>query len=227
MTPEAIAQLRQDFEAHNPDLNFQEDANHPGHYWSEVTARRWQGWLGHAQAASALPQNLGLVAVVEENALDDDPFAARIRYVHNPVPIGAELHWSHPEPTEITVNNAPTLTQAAADVLAERKRQIEQEGWTPEHDSAHRDGSLSQAAACYASNAATWLGMVQSGAKNLMDAGRYAELSPLRLRWPWAAEWWKPKTPRRDLVRAGALILAEIERLDRAAATQESGDRTL
>lgn len=35
--------------------------------------------------------------------------------------------------------------------------------------------------------------------------------------WPWDWAWWKPKNPRRDLVRAAALIIAEIERLDRAA----------
>lgn len=35
--------------------------------------------------------------------------------------------------------------------------------------------------------------------------------------WPWHRVWWKPSTRRRNLVKAGALILAEIERLDRAA----------
>jgi hypothetical protein len=35
-------------------------------------------------------------------------------------------------------------------------------------------------------------------------------------RWPWSQDWWKPTNPRRDLVKAGALIAAEIERLDRA-----------
>lgn len=39
--------------------------------------------------------------------------------------------------------------------------------------------------------------------------------------WPWGAEWWKPKEPRRDLVRAGALIIAEIERLDRREGRDE------
>jgi hypothetical protein len=42
-----------------------------------------------------------------------------------------------------------------------------------------------------------------------MGCGRY---------WPWEDKWWKPKDRRRDLVRAGALIVAEIERLDRLAA---------
>jgi len=34
--------------------------------------------------------------------------------------------------------------------------------------------------------------------------------------WPWGKEWWKPSDRRRDLVKAGALIAAEIDRLDRA-----------
>ena len=92
------------------------------------------------------------------------------------------------------------FTQAAYDVLAERRRQVEADGWTPEHDDQHEVGELATAAACYAGNAG---GYVWAG-------GRPGEV------WPWAREWWKPSTPRRDLVKAAALILAEIERLDRA-----------
>lgn len=33
--------------------------------------------------------------------------------------------------------------------------------------------------------------------------------------WPWAKKYWKPKTPLEDLVKAGALIAAEIDRLQR------------
>lgn len=44
---------------------------------------------------------------------------------------------------------AQPLTDAARDVLAERQRQISAEGWTPEHDDEHADGSLSQAALTY------------------------------------------------------------------------------
>lgn len=42
--------------------------------------------------------------------------------------------------------------------------------------------------------------------------------------WPraWDLERWKPKDRRRDLIRAAALIVAEIERLDRAAASTET-----
>lgn len=87
-------------------------------------------------------------------------------------------------------------SQAVLDVAAERRRQIEVEGWTPEHDDEHKDGQLALAAACYALNAA---GCGCEVARN----------------WPWRGVWWKPSTPRRDLVKAAALILAEIERLDR------------
>lgn len=91
------------------------------------------------------------------------------------------------------------MTPAAIDVLAERRRQVEAEGWTPEHDDAYDSGSLAKAAACYA--------LSSVGVRGDDDA-------QLRF-WPWLDTWWKPSTPRRDLVKAGALILAEIERLDR------------
>ncbi|MCC3679189.1 hypothetical protein LLE81_00060 [Staphylococcus epidermidis] len=97
---------------------------------------------------------------------------------------------------------APLLSTAARDVLAERNRQITAEGWTPAHDDEHSEGEMADAAGCYAHAAAGW---------NTYSA---------RDRWPWSLKWWKPSTPRRDLVKAGALILAEIERLDRAAAKQ-------
>ena len=102
--------------------------------------------------------------------------------------------------------NAP---QAWVDVLAERRRQVEVEGWTSNHDDKHYDGSMAMAAACYASNAAAWAARVTPKLRE-----QYTVLSP-SFRWPWALEWWKPKSQRQDLVRAAALILAEIERLDR------------
>jgi hypothetical protein len=93
---------------------------------------------------------------------------------------------------------------AAADVIAERRRQVEVEDWTPDHDDGHKSGELAIAAACYALNATD-----DTDGPEVRFVG--AEL------WPWADEWWKPTDPRRDLVKAGALLIAEIERLDRAA----------
>lgn len=93
-------------------------------------------------------------------------------------------------------------TAAARDVLIERARQINNEGFSPEQDDRYQDGSLADAAACYA----------------LIATGRRICSGSIPHYWPqtWAHSWWKPTTQRRDLVKAGALILAEIERLDRA-----------
>lgn len=93
---------------------------------------------------------------------------------------------------------AEPVTAAARDVLAERQRQVAVEGWTPEHDDQYQNDELSLAAACYAIASDTAL---QTSSPNM---------------WPWPEDWWKPTTERRNLVKAGALILAEIERLDRA-----------
>lgn len=80
-------------------------------------------------------------------------------------------------------------------IAEERKRQIEKEGWTREHDDLHKDGQMAQAAACYV-------------------VPILAEISYL---WPWEEKWWKPCPDNRirELQKAGALIAAEIDRLNR------------
>ncbi|HHW2087655.1 TPA: hypothetical protein ACUT5H_000248 [Pseudomonas aeruginosa] len=91
------------------------------------------------------------------------------------------------------------VPQAWHDVQAERRRQNNAEGWTPEHDDLYCAAELPRAAAAY----------ILSGANDEAPAI-----------WPFVAKWWKPRDARANYVRAGALILAEIERLDRAAASQ-------
>ncbi|WP_193391785.1 hypothetical protein [Trabulsiella odontotermitis] len=98
-------------------------------------------------------------------------------------------------------------SQAAVDVLAERQRQILSEGWTPEHDDEHGRGEMAMAAVCYIN---------ETGTVNRNGGKPWG--------WPWDASWWKPNTRRRNLVKAGALILAEIERGDRAFAGREEGN---
>lgn len=100
------------------------------------------------------------------------------------------------------IASAGTQANAARDVLAERRRQAEAEGWLPSHDDEHEGCELAMAAACYAGNA---------GGYSWIDGWPGENL------WPWSRDHWKPSTARRDLVKAAALILAEIERLDRAA----------
>lgn len=93
------------------------------------------------------------------------------------------------------------LSKAAADVLDERQRQIEVEGWTREHDAEHCHAELATAAVCYVLCATSGF-----------SAEEYAGDVPSA--WPWDPKWWKPKGYRRDLVRAAALLIAEIERSD-------------
>ncbi|KAA5558367.1 hypothetical protein F3G54_27770 [Pseudomonas aeruginosa] len=99
------------------------------------------------------------------------------------------------------------IPQAWLDVQAERRRQVEAEGWTPEHDDEHSHGQMARAAACYA--------LAGSSAPNDGTAALLVSLA-----WPWDEQWWKPSTARRDMVKACALGLAEIERLDRVAGSQ-------
>jgi hypothetical protein len=109
-----------------------------------------------------------------------------------------------------------TQTDAARDVLAERQRQVEAEGWTPDRDDNYTDGELARAAAAY-SLAST---ADAEGRAAMESLGSIAAPAEVVEAWPalWGSEWLKPKNRRADLVRAGALLLAEVERLDRAAA---------
>lgn len=86
----------------------------------------------------------------------------------------------------------------AEQIAVERQRQIEAEGWTPEHDDTHDKCEMAVAAACYT----LW-------------SDSYPNSGEPPVEWPWSPLWWKPKNYRNDLVRAGALIAAEIDRLDR------------
>ncbi len=95
-------------------------------------------------------------------------------------------------------------TRAAVDVLSERRRQIEVEGLAPDLDDELSDGSIAMAGACYAAHAAC------------QARGAEAPDGPPK-DWPLEASRWKPSEPRRNLVKAAAMLLAEIERLDRAA----------
>lgn len=91
-------------------------------------------------------------------------------------------------------------------VVAERYRQIEQEGWSLDHDDKHKVGDLCAAGACYALQADTW---EKFPATTKTMPPTYPSF------WPWSHSWWKPVGFRRDLVKAAALILAEGERFDR------------
>lgn len=87
-------------------------------------------------------------------------------------------------------------------IALERVRQLAEEGWHADHDDEHCNFELLTAAACYIQNASR----LKYHARRLPPAD-----------WPWDSEWWKPTDRVRDLVKAGALIAAEIDRLVREA----------
>jgi hypothetical protein len=92
-------------------------------------------------------------------------------------------------------------------ILAERERQKNFEGWTADHDDFQNcDGELLRAGMCYLAFAK--MGYAPGG----LDGVRFDAATP-PMGWSWEAKWWKPKNQMRDLERAGALVLAEKERL--------------
>jgi hypothetical protein len=85
----------------------------------------------------------------------------------------------------------------------ERARQVQEEGRTPEHDDGHDGQELAMAAATY---------LLCSDIERVNLSALGHEL------WPWAPDSPKVTGDRiTNLVKAGALIAAEIDRLDRAS----------
>lgn len=84
-------------------------------------------------------------------------------------------------------------------ITAERGRQVHTEGYTPEADTRYVEGELRDAAIAYL--------MVcdASAGENAADV------------WPWPPRSFKPGDELHNLVRAGALIAAEIDRLIKKA----------
>lgn len=93
-------------------------------------------------------------------------------------------------------------SQGALEIARERRRQIEEEGYTAERDDGYTESELEVAAACYA--------VVGTGTKVYCCDGTDA--------WPWGpdADNRAAMSRRRRLVIAGALIAAAIDRIDRA-----------
>lgn len=95
------------------------------------------------------------------------------------------------------------------DVYTERLEQITRHGYSARSDDGWEGRELAQAGACYA----------DAGGMSNRERMIYIPGVPPPT-WPktWPKDWWSPKTRRADLVRAAALLVAEIERLDRAEA---------
>jgi hypothetical protein len=91
-------------------------------------------------------------------------------------------------------------------IAEERERQVSKGGWTALHDQGHHRGEIAMAAASYAACA---------GAQVRFHRSDMSDIEPPS-QWPWGSKWWKPSDdPVRTLTKAGALIAAEIDRIQR------------
>lgn len=86
-------------------------------------------------------------------------------------------------------------------IARERAEQVSREGWTASHDDRHRCGEMVISAVRYAMHDLPRQKVLRSAANRA---------------WCWGSCWWKPSVdPIRNLTKAGALIAAEIDRLQR------------
>jgi len=94
-------------------------------------------------------------------------------------------------------------------IADERKRQVELKEWSSEHDDQHNHGELASAAACYATP--------PSHRQPMNRRREEASTIDTPVGWPWRDEDWRPRPNKRirELVKAGALIAAEIDRIQR------------
>jgi hypothetical protein len=156
----------------------------------------------HERLSVMPPDDIFDISLAEGTQLDADITALNaLNSAANPTTVLALLASLEAAEKRIAELEARAFNPAILDVIAERQRQQSVEGWMPEHDDEHCNGELAMAAVCYA-----------------MFANNQGFSVPGL--WPWAREWWKQSGQRRDLVKAGALILAEIERIDRQESAQ-------
>jgi hypothetical protein len=99
---------------------------------------------------------------------------------------------------------------AATLVEEERYRQRNIKGYTPAHDLTHESGELSQAACCYVVCASA---QIRGSRKEEWTAETFENMADC-IDWPFAKKEWKPSgDPVRNLVKAAALLGAEIDRI--------------
>lgn len=129
----------------------------------------------------------------------------------------------------------PEQSPAMDLIRAERQRQIDIEGWTPDHDDQHDDGQLMRAAMCYYMHGTGRAAYRNTSSLVSTDTCphcgnglRHRRINAsLPMGWPWEPRWWKPQNTNRDLVRSGALLLAEKDRLARRGLTSVHVDHKL
>lgn len=122
-----------------------------------------------------------------------------------PVPdyLQPDEKWITEEVVRHLSEHGGTMKTGAELIAEERDRQINVEGWTPEHDDAHTHRELAMAACAYAGYTTA---STHENARTIAQSW-----------WPdeWDQSWFKPTSHISNLVKAGALIAAEIDRLQR------------
>lgn len=96
-------------------------------------------------------------------------------------------------------------------ITEERQRQIDVEGYSKQHDSQHNASEFIYAAIAYAESAKVGVNYHEMGNTNENEVMMHK--NDKRLFFPWGEANFKPTTDIRDLVKAGALIAAAIDRL--------------
>lgn len=109
----------------------------------------------------------------------------------------------------------PGVLPGAERIAIERDRQVTVEGYTPAHDDNHSPGEFARAARAYALAAWFHVDPLCGWTDDMLED---FVLEDGTVEWPWEAPAWKPSDdPVRNLEKAGALIAAEIDRLQRQA----------
>jgi len=98
-------------------------------------------------------------------------------------------------------------------IAKERKRQISVEGWTSEHDDTHDREELAWAAICFAAPDEV---KKRKDTRYSPIGGEQRVMTSWVDPWPWGSENKQKRHVRvRQLEIAGALIAAEMDRLER------------
>lgn len=167
--------------------------------WASFNFKR-DGWLA-VEAVNALPE---LIARVRSSEAGERAADAEVERLQGLLDAAKSLGTAACDQVIATCNEQ---TPALRDVAAERLRQVSVEGYKPERDDCYTSGEMAQAAGAYA----IYSTFERDGLSLSMAAANL---------FPWDMVHWKGVDHRRNLVKAGALILAEIERLDRRSTSK-------
>lgn len=175
--------------------------------WASFSFKR-DAYLA-VEAVNALPE---LIARVRSSEAGERAADAEVERLQGLLDAAKSLGTAACDQVIATCNEQ---TPALRDVAAERLRQVSVEGYKPERDDCYTSGEMAQAAGAYA----IYSTFERDGSSLSMAAANL---------FPWDMVHWKAVDHRRNLVKAGAMILAEIERLDRAEEAKKPAnwDRT-